>query len=64
MTLGELGQVVADGRVDAALERGEWSAALALLRALQQQQPLTPAELELLGRAAYGAGESEAAITA
>ncbi|TQN43964.1 hypothetical protein FHU33_3441 [Blastococcus colisei] len=64
MTVGELGQVAADGRVDAALEQGEWSAAVALLRGIQQQRPLTPAELDLLGRAAYGAGEFESAITA
>ncbi|CAA9236493.1 MAG: hypothetical protein AVDCRST_MAG52-1379 [uncultured Blastococcus sp.] len=61
MTVGDLGQVAGAG---AALGEGEWSAALALLRDLQRQRPLTPAELDLLGRAAYGAGEFEAAITA
>jgi tetratricopeptide (TPR) repeat protein len=64
MTASELSDVAADGRVAAALERGEWPAALALLRGVQQQRPLTPMELDSLGRAAYGAGEFEAAITA
>ncbi|SOE02321.1 transcriptional regulator [Blastococcus haudaquaticus] len=64
MTVGGPGQVAADGRVEATLARGEWSAALGLLRGLQAQRPLAPAELGLLGRAAYGAGEFEAAITA
>lgn len=63
MTVGEVDPVATDAQVGAALERGEWSAALELLRELRQQRPLTPAELELLGRA-YGAGEFEAAITA
>jgi hypothetical protein len=43
MTASELSDVAADGRVAAALERGEWPAALALLRGVQQQRPLTPA---------------------
>ncbi|WP_324276656.1 transcriptional regulator [Blastococcus brunescens] len=64
MTVGEVDQLGTDGRPGAALDRGEWSAALERLRELRQQRPLTPAELDLLGRAAYGAGEFEAAITA
>lgn len=64
MTVGEVGQVATDGRIGAALARGEWSTALGLLREVRAQRPLTPAELDLLGRAAYGAGEFEAASTA
>jgi hypothetical protein len=63
MTVGRLDEVAADGWV-AALARGEWTAAFDLLRAEQRRRPLEPAELDLLARAAYGAGEFEAAITA
>ncbi|MDP5182073.1 transcriptional regulator [Blastococcus sp. BMG 814] len=64
MTASGLGQAPVDGRVGAALDRGDFSAAVALLREAEQQRPLTPEELDLLGRSAYGAGQFEAAITA
>ncbi len=48
----------------AALARGEWAAALDLLRSEQSRRPLAADDLGLLGRAAYGAGEFEAALSA
>jgi hypothetical protein len=48
----------------AALARGEWTAALEALRGEQGRRRLEPEELGLLGRAAYGAGEFEAALSA
>jgi len=47
-----------------ALARRDWTAAVELLRAAREERPLTTAELDLLGRAAYGAGEFELAVTA
>ena len=64
MTVRELTHAAPDDGAGAALQRGEWTLALGLLRDLQAQRPLTPRELDMLGRAAYGAGEFEAAITA
>jgi tetratricopeptide (TPR) repeat protein len=49
---------------DAALARGDWATAFEVLHAEHDRRPLDPAELESLARAAYGAGEFEAAISA
>ena len=64
MTVQKLTQAASDGRAGAALERGDWGTALELLRDLRARRSLSPGELDMLGRAAYGAGEFEAAITA
>ena len=47
-----------------ALASGDFGTAFDLLTAEHGRRPLTPAELDALARAAYGAGEFEAAITA
>ena len=64
MTVHELSQSAPDDPAGAAMERGDWATALGLLRDLRAMRPLSPRELDMLGRAAYGAGEFEAAITA
>lgn len=64
MTVHEFTRTAPDERAGAALERGDWATALDLLRDLGAQRPLSPRELDMLGRAAYGAGEFDAAITA
>ena len=64
MTVHQLTQAAPDERAGSALERGDWATALGLLRDLRSARPLSPRELDMLGRAAYGAGEFEAAITA
>ena len=48
----------------APLATGDWTTAFELLTAEHGRRPLDPAELDTLARAAYGAGEFEAAITA
>jgi hypothetical protein len=52
------------GRVHDAIARGEWSGAVAALRAEADHRTLTPDELQLLGEAAYAAGAFEDALTA
>ena len=47
-----------------ALARGDWAGALALLRQAAERRALSADELDLMARAAYGAGELEAAISA
>jgi hypothetical protein len=64
MTTAARSVTAVEERVGEALARAEWTAALDLLRSEREQRPLTPAELDMLGRAAYGAGEFELAITA
>ena len=46
------------------LARGDWAGALAVLRQAGEQRSLSPEELDLMARAAYGAGELETAISA
>lgn len=64
MTTDDLVGVEPDVEVRADVARGDWQGALARLRGLMDQRPLTAAELELLAEVAYGAGELEAAIGA
>lgn len=64
MTVHDLGRAEPAVRAGASLACGEWAAALTILRTARENAPLTAAELDLLARAAYGAGEFEAAITA
>src|SRR5829696_8612456 len=65
MTVSELRPARPDGDTPAAaLARGDWSAALGRLRGVRRRRALTSDELDQLGRAAYGAGEFEAAVTA
>ncbi|WP_369138339.1 transcriptional regulator [Modestobacter versicolor] len=63
MAVQQADPVVAAGPA-AALAAGDWTTAFALLRAEHGRRPLDPAGLDALARAAYGAGEFEAAITA
>lgn len=51
-------------RARTAIDRGAWQEAFDLLRSLGSERSLSPSELDLLGQAAYGAGELEAAISA
>lgn len=51
-------------RGQAAIARGAWEEALGHLRDAQSDGALSPEALELLGDAAYGAGEFEAALDA
>ena len=62
MAASEVHRAVVDAGAGAALARGEWAEALAALRGLGAQRRLTPVELDMLARAAYGAGELELAI--
>jgi hypothetical protein len=64
MSTTELSATAEDPRAAEALARADWPAALQLLRAAREQRTLSPAELDMLARAAYGAGEFELAITA
>ena len=50
-------------RAQDALARGDWQGAVELLVAERGRRALTPGELDLLARAAYGAGELELAIS-
>lgn len=63
MTAAGLGVRAVEPRVEAALARADWTSALDLLRAAQEQRELSPPEWDALARAAYGAGEFELAIT-
>jgi len=47
-----------------ALRRGDWSGAYQELRCAAEHGRLSLAELDLLARAAYGAGDLEASLTA
>jgi tetratricopeptide (TPR) repeat protein len=64
MAVGELDRAAPDTGAGASMIRGDWAAAFDLLLTAREQRPLTAPELDMLGRAAYGAGEFEAAITA
>lgn len=60
--MSERGEAV--DRARAAVAAGEWQEATRLLDSLRDKRQLSPDELDLYGRASYGAGEFEAAITA
>lgn len=61
MAASEIHLAVVDGGAGAALGRGEWTEAL---DALLAQRQLTPVDLDMLARTAYGAGEVALAIGA
>ncbi|MBW3620445.1 MAG: hypothetical protein KY461_09385 [Actinobacteria bacterium] len=63
VVVGDTGVAVPE-RAAAAVDAGDWGGAFALLCDTQATRPLTAPELELLARAAYGAGEFEASLTA
>lgn len=60
--MDEHGEVI--DRASDAVSRAAWREAFDLLRSIQAERALSPAELELFGQAAYGAGDLEAAVTA
>ncbi|HVM40338.1 MAG TPA: transcriptional regulator [Acidimicrobiia bacterium] len=48
----------------AAVAEGDWDGAIAAIRSIEPDRPLTPGELDVLARASYGAGDLEGAIAA
>jgi tetratricopeptide (TPR) repeat protein len=64
LTASELDRGAPDAGAGDVLARGDWAGALDLLLGARAQRPLTAPELDMLARAAYGAGEFEVAITA
>ena len=64
MAVPEHIDVGAAGRAAEAIGRGDWGWALEVLGDEAAERQLSPSELELLARAAYGSGDLEAALTA
>ncbi|MEX1178262.1 MAG: hypothetical protein WEB09_07355 [Nitriliruptor sp.] len=64
MDVGGSSDVATVDRARDDIGRGDWSGAFTLLTHEQTERDLTLLELDLLARAAYGAGEFEASLTA